>query len=401
MGKRAGFRLTWLACGAILVLIAGAVGLAVLNPSGIEGTAFLIAEASAALVGGLIASRRPRNPVGWFVLGHALCFSLGEFGRQYAIYGVLTEPGSLPAARAMIWPTYWIWYPGLFLMFVLLPLYFPDGRLVSRRWRWVVGSATLFFSLATVFGMFRPGDDEASGIPNPLGIEAFAEGGRVLPLLAALVPIVLLVFSAAAAASLVVRFRRSSGEGRQQIKWAVFAAVFLFLNTALARLFFDYISPLAEELLFLAALESMWLAIAVAILRHRLYDIDVLINRTLVYAALTVALALVYLGSVVGLQYVFRGLTGEGSTLAVVASTLLIAALFNPLRRRVQGFIDRRFYRKKYDAGRVLADFSATLRDGTDLGRLDEDLISTIRQTVQPEHASLWLRPRDTSEAGP
>ena len=292
--KHRGARLVaWTACGLTLALIVAAAILAVLNDYDLGRASFLIAEASAAVIGAVISARQPRNPVGWLILGHAFCFSLGEFGRQYAIYGVRTAPGSLPAAEVMVWPTYWVWFPGIVLMFLLLPLYFPDGRLVSPRWRWVAWLSTAFLVVTTITGMFRPGDDEAAGIPNPLGVEAELTE-PFFALSASLIPSVLLFLGVAAAASLVVRYRRSADEERQQIKWVVLAAVFLILDTALNRLFFAYIPPLVSDLLFLAALEGMWVAIAVAILRHRLYDVDVIINRTLVYGALTAMLALVY-----------------------------------------------------------------------------------------------------------
>jgi hypothetical protein len=362
---------------------------------------FLIAVGSAALVGALVASRQPRNPVGWFSLGHALCFALGEFGRQYAIYGTLTEPGVLPFARAMIWPTYWVWYPGLILMLCLLPLYFPDGRLVSGRWKWVSGLAVFFCVGATGLAMVRPGDDEARGIPNPLGVEGLVEGsGSLSTVFGILVPASWAILSIAAAASLVVRFGRSRGKERQQLKWFVYALVICVLvNTAGQAFLNDLLPSGVREFLFVVTLESLWVAIAVAILRYRLYDIDVLINRTLVYGSLTVLLALVYVGSVVGLQAALRVLTGQESTLAVVATTLAIAALFGPLRRRVQALVDRRFYRRKYDAAKTLAAFNARLRDETDLEALSNDLVGVARGTVQPEHVSLWLRPDAEPEA--
>jgi hypothetical protein len=196
------------------------------------------------------------------------------------------------------------------------------------------------------------------------------------------------------AMSLVVRFRRSRGEERQQIKWVVYAVVLLIFYTLIDQILLeDRIPFIADIILFLVFFEGLWVTIAVAILRYRLYDIDVVINRTLVYATLTAALVLIYLGGVVLLQYVFRALTGQESQLAIVASTLAIAALFGPLRRRVQAFIDRRFYRGKYDAAKTLEAFSARLRDETDLGTLRKELVGVVRGTMQPTHASLWLRP--------
>jgi hypothetical protein len=213
--------------------------------------------------------------------------------------------------------------------------------------------------------------------------------------------------------SLVMRYRRSRGEERQQIKWIAFAASFVGLLYLIAMVcafifpsgaWFQAGSPLWLDLLGYAALSSFTLvpiAIGFAVLRYRLYEIDIIINRTLVYGSLTISLALVYVGLVVSLQYVFRALTGGDSQLVIVASTLAIAALFNPLRRRIQSFIDRRFYRSKYDARRTLEEFGARLRDETDLDSLSEDLVGVVRETVRPAQVSLWLRPSariDTNE---
>jgi hypothetical protein len=379
----------------VLVVIACTVVLSVLNHYELWRVDFFVPVASAAFVGALVASRRPHNPVGWFVLAHAICFSFGEFGRQYAIYGALTVPGSLPFARAMIWPTYWVWYPGLILMVSLLPLYFPDGRLVSRNWRWATGLAVAFGACATGLAMVRPGDNEARGLPNPLGIESLSEGPRALSyVLEIFLPAGWLLLGSVAVASLVVRFIRSRRVERQQLEWFLYALVLVLLvNTASQLLPAGVLPSTVREFLFVFTLEGLWVAIGIAILRYRLYDIDLLINRTLVYGSLTTALVAVYFGGILVLQGLFVLVTGETSTLAVVASTLLIAALFNYLRSRIQGFIDRQFYRKKYDAARTLEAFSAKLKDETDLNALNDDLVGVVRETMQPAHVSLWLRP--------
>ena len=385
----------WGVCGLVLVLIACAVALAVPNRYALWRVDFLVPVASAALVGALVASRQPRNPVGWFVLGHALCFSLGEFGRQYAIYGVLTQHGSLPFARAMIWPTYWVWYPGLLLMISLLPLYFPDGRLIARGWRWATILAVVFGTFATGLAMVRPGDNEARGIPNPLGIESLGGGSRALSsVFEVLMSAGWLLLGSVAVASLMVRFRRSRAEERKQLEWFLYAVVLVLLVNTASQIFSAELLPSAvREFLFVFTLEGLWVAIGIAILRYRLYGIDILINRTLVYGTLTASLAALYLGVVVVLQMVLDLLSGQQSTLAVVASTLLIAALFNPLRRRIQSFIDRRFYRRKYDARQTLETFSSKMRNETDLDALSADLVGVVRETVQPAHVSLWVRP--------
>jgi hypothetical protein len=209
----------------------------------------------------------------------------------------------------------------------------------------------------------------------------------------------------ASALSLVLRYRRSGGEERQQIKWMAFSASVVVVLYAMAMV----VSVAFPEESWTTAGSVWWLnlltyvvlasfttvpiAVGIAVLKYRLYEIDVIINRALVYAALTATLALSYLGSVVTLQYVLRALTGQESTLAVVASTLAVAALFNPLRRRVQALVDRRFYRRKYDAAKTLEAFSARLREETDLDALGQGLVGVVRGTVQPEHASLWMRP--------
>ena len=388
MSRRTSRSIALFLCALTLVLIACAFALSFKNRYPAENLYFLLTEASAAVVGGLIVSRQPINPVGWFIIGHALCFTLGEFARQYAIYGVLTNPGSLPLGGAMASPAYWAWFPGLLLMLAFLPLYFPNGRLLSPRWRPVLWFTVFSAGVITVLTMFRPSSDETRGIPNPLGIDSLKNAG----LLEAVVPALWSILAVMSAVSLVMRFRYSSGEERQQIKWVAYALVLLIVVTVSNQIVWQNLLPGWFDVFFPLLLEVLWISIAVAIFRYRLYDIDLVINRTLVYGALTLFLALIYFGGVVLLQATLRALTGQESSLAVVASTLLIAALFNPLRHRIQAFIDRRFYRRKYNAERVLAIFSSRLRDETDLDRLSEDLLDVVRETVQPAHASLWLR---------
>jgi len=389
-------------CGLVLILVACAVALTLPNRYALWRVDFLFPVASAALVGALIASRQPRNPVGWFILGHAFCFSLGEFGRQYAIYGVFTRPGSLPFSRAMIWPTYWIWYPGLILLLSMLPLYFPNGRLVSGGWKWVTRLVVVFGACATGLAMVRSDDIEAKGLPNPLGIESLSDGARTLSsVLDILLSAGWLLLGSVAVASLIVRFIQSRRVERQQLEWFLYAVVLLLVVNTASQLFSSELLPSAvREFLFVFTLEGLWVAIGIAILRYRLYDIDIIINRTLVYGSLTATLVAIYFGGIVVLQRVFVALTGEQSTLAVVASTLIIAALFNPLRRRIQSFIDRRFYRKKYDARKTLEAFSFKLRDETDLEALGVELMGVVRETMQPAHVSLWLRPETAPKGG-
>jgi hypothetical protein len=379
-------------CGLSLALLACALALAVLNGADIETVSFPLAMTASALVGGLIASRRPENPVGWFFLGGAACFAFVAFASGYATYELLTAPGALPGARAMAWPLSWLWVPGVMLLLCFLPLYFPDGRLVSRRWRWLVRLALIFSVSGAVHSALRPGEMQGSGIVNPLEIESLRP---VFDLLDTLVFALYFPLLFASAASLVVRFRRSGSVERQQIKWLALAALAIpvwFLTNAPIQAAAPNLFFVMDALVVFALIP---LAAGIAILRYRLYDIDVIINRTLVYGLLTAVLALVYFGGVVLSQGVLRALTGQGSTFAVVVSTLVIAALFNPLRRRMQDFVDRRFYRKKYDAAKTLEAFSARLREEPDLDALNGELVSVVRETMRPAHVSLWLREPD------
>jgi uncharacterized membrane protein YhdT len=351
---------------------------------------------SYAPVGALIASRHPANPVGWILCLFGLVISISHFSAQYAIYTLLAQPNSLPAGQAMAWIVSWLLPVIIGLSVSYIPL-FPTGRLPSRRWRWllwltgafvVVGVLLSAFSSGALMGVLGP-------IRNPLGIEGFSNL-YYEAVLYTISPVLL----GAAALAVFVRLRRAKGVERQQIKWFVYAAAASVIGTNLAYLIPGVIdTPLWFErmglALNIATIPAIPVAIGIAILRYRLYDIDIIINRTLVYGSLTALLALVYLGGVTATQTIFQVLSGqeEQPQLAIVISTLVIAALFMPLRRRIQGFIDRRFYRRKYDARQTLEAFSVKLRDETDLDALSEDLVGVVRETMQPAHVSLWLRP--------
>jgi hypothetical protein len=384
---RTAHRLAWGTCALTLAMTAGVVVLALVNRSDSGSLSFSIVGVSSTVVGGVVASRRPENPVGWLFLVGTLFAACRALSAEYAIYGLVTSPGALPLAQSAAVLSNSLRLAGPVLSFILIPLYFPTGRPVSRRWGLVAWVALGLLPVMTVVQAFSPGE-AVSGIPNPWSVEALRPVAEVSTNVG-IVVFVGLIF--ASAASLVVRFRRSAGEERQQLKWFTYAAAFIpiwfVLNSPIERAF-----PGLFAVLDALIISGVPVAAGIAILRYRLYDIDRIINRTLVYASLTAMLAALYLGGVVVLQYALRWLTGGESQLAVVASTLAIAALFNPLRRRVQAFVDRRFYRQRYDAKRVLADLSAGLRDETDLGRLSDDLLAAVDETVRPAHASLWLR---------
>ncbi|HZY65547.1 MAG TPA: hypothetical protein VFE21_06685 [Rubrobacteraceae bacterium] len=340
-------------------------------------------------VGTLVVTRRPGNSIGWLFCSGAFIWILGELALEYGVYTLITSPGALPAAEWMVWFGGWARGMGWFLIVVFLLLLFPTGRLPSPRWRPVLWGAVGFVALFTLVSWLSPVSDDfrLAFVRNPLGLEL-----ETVELLGEVLYLVLPLVLVASGAAVIVRFRRSSGQERQQIKWFAYAVAVMIV---LFVIWFSLILAgftLPGALVFVVPLLGLPVAVGIAILKYRLYDIDVLINRTLVYGLLTAALALIYFGGVVLLQYALRALTGQESQLAIVASTLLIAALFNPLRKHIQAFIDRRFYRKKYDAAKTLEAFSARLRKETDLNHLTNELVGVVRETMQPAHVSLWLR---------
>jgi hypothetical protein len=347
-----------------------------------------------ATVGAIVASRRPENPVGWLLCLSGVATSTSTFTSQYAIYALLAQPNSLPAGEGMAWIASWMLpiMNGLQVSYLML---FPTGRLPSRRWRWLAWLTVAYILVGVITAAFSPGAYMGflGPIRNPLGIEGFTQFYKAV--VYTMSPALFL----AAAFSLVVRLRRAVGVERQQLKWLAYAAGGLVIVTILVIITIALDTPRWYEwvanAISMVVTPGVPIAIGIAILRYRLYEIDVIINRTLVYGSLTAVLVALYFGGVATTQAILQALTGreELPQLVVVASTLAIAALFNPLRRRVQNLVDRSFYRRKYDAAKTLETFSAKLRDETDLNSLNSDLLWVVRDTMQPEHVSLWLRP--------
>ncbi len=341
-----------------------------------------------AVVGALVASRQRRNPIGWLFLAFAVVAAFAGSADVYASYALVEHPGSLPGGDWVAWLGGGIWHPA-FGFFVFSFLLFPEGRLPSARWRPVAWIAAVNYLVGGVIGLLW---GPLSGELYPYAEPPFhLPGYSIAGVLFGVFIFVNFGLLALSAVSLVLRLRRAVGVERQQLKWFVYA-VALF-----ALVFPPSVFALGDGRLIVVLLPLVPAAAGIAILKHRLYDIDILINRTLVYGSLTAALVLSYLSFVVSLQYGFRMLTGQDTQLAVVASTLAIAAMFRPLRRRVQAFVDRRFYREKYDATKTLEAFGTTLRDETDLKQLNGGLLAVVRETLQPAHASLWLRPARTA----
>jgi hypothetical protein len=386
MSARASSWIAWSVCAVTLLVLALSMVLIALGwsttlPSGWtswrDQTVSLAGIIGAPILGGLIASRRPRNSYGWLWLGFGLGLTLQSLAIPYEAYALVVEPGSLRAPRTI---SHVLELGGQVALTIapLLMLMFPTGRLPSRRWRPLAWTSTTAGAILLFLVLSFDNPDQVGGAIAIVTIV-----------------VVYVLFSALllCALSIVIRYRRASGAERQQLKWFALAAVVIGVVVAGHLLFLDLLLPEAIlNLLDAATITCLYVAVGIAILRYRLYDIDIIINRTLVYASLTVTLLLLYFGSVVGLQYILRALTGQESQLAIVASTLVIAALFNPMRRRIQNFIDHSFYRRKYDAAKTLEAFSAKLRDETDVDILNSELLSTVRETIQPEHVSLWLR---------
>jgi hypothetical protein len=389
-------RSTWPAWLLLVIYITSVIAAVVLevangslDPQPVTDTAALLLAFTAFMVmGALIVAHRPGNAIGWIFSAIALLAVTGALAEEYGRYAYLTRPGALPGAILASWFSSWAWYPTIALALVFTVLLFPTGRLLSPRWRPVAWLAVADTAAITVLAALQPAltMTEDREVSNPIGVAAVGNpeqtrvGSALLGLLALLAVV--------ASVSLIIRFLRSRGDERQQLKWFAFAGALLPL-TVLG----DLLPATAGNVFFALLVSFLPIAAGIAILRYRLYDIDRLINRTLVYGLLTVLLAGVYAGLVLGLGEAFGGLGAEPPSWAVAAATLAVAALFQPARRRIQGMVDRRFNRRRYDAAKTIEGFRGRLREQLDLDTLSAELLGVVDQTMEPTRVSLWLRP--------
>jgi hypothetical protein len=407
MGQRRHSWLAWALFSFVLLSSVG-VGLVALAQSGRAAFELLgalwfdvLILPTLAGVGALIVARRPDNRIGLLLLVPALVMSLVALAEPYLYRFTAAPPEPTPLLLALVWFASWSWIWLIFPLLLVVQL-FPSGGPLAPRWRLLayatVGWAALFVSAVTLGRVYTTIEPPYLELPNPFGLL----GQQQLELLIGAIWIPgLLLLTGLSTVALSVRFRRAGLAERAQIKWLLYAcSVFALVYIGGGVLDLGGGSSVASQiytLLFGLTVLAIPLAIGIAILRHRLFDIDVVIRRTLLYAALSLALGAVYFLSIVALQALFVRFTGQASTLAVVASTLAIAALFGPLRARVQRFIDRRFFRRKYDAQQVLAQFAARAQREAELDDLSADLLDTVQETLEPERVTLWLLRRNNS----
>jgi hypothetical protein len=344
-------------------------------------------------MGLLITSQRPRNSIGWLLLVAAVLFGISIMGGGYAELSVSRYSRDLPLTTFFAWVTGWTFAPAIGIVVIFVPLLFPTGRLPSPRWWPILIPAVLGPLAGAAPAAFRPGPMDVPGnIVNPIGIPGAGPLLDAVNLLSIMTagPALLMVI-----VSLVLRYRRGDAVEREQIKWFAYPASVAAVALAIGLPDVGLISDIAWTIA-LSAMSLVPVAIAIAILRHRLFDIDVIINRTLVYGALSLLLAAIYIGSVLLLQELLRPLASD-SGLAVAASTLAVVALFQPLRRRIQAVVDRRFYRSRYDASKVVVGFMTRLRDEVELDHLTDELAGSISSALQPSSVLVWLRGRQNA----
>src|SRR5215210_2644814 len=411
MSRRAAAWVAWSLYGLITCLSIIWSGDGLLGQGGSRNSLYLAGEALIsiaapvvfAIVAALIVSRQPRNTLGWVLMVPVGLYEVGgPIARNIERLAPSSPEPTVPILL-MAWFNNWNWLLLIFPLLLIL-LLFPNGRPPTPRWRWVgvaaIIWAALFVLLAALPQQINPSTTPNLVFDNPIGVL----GKDTVERLVGVWIVGLLALAVACAVALFVRYRRANDTEREQIRWLLYAcAVFLVVYVG------GFVSGLGGTaslggyiwgVFFGLSVIALPAAIGIAILKYRLYDIDLVINRTLVYGFLTLTLVTLYFGGIVVLQRFFVLLTGQQSTLAVVASTLLIAALFTPWRRRIQYFIDRRFYRKKYDARKTLEIFSARLREETNLDAVSDELVGVVRETMQPAHISLWLRSETASEGG-
>jgi hypothetical protein len=390
MRLRTASRLAW----SLWLFVAAVVGFYLL--SGVadpQDLPLVVAFGSFPTVGAVIAAKRPGARIGWLFVAVGVLTAVGILGEAAYADGSLGRSGETPAAAVLgAWIQTWFWYPLVTMTTLFTMLLFPSG-LPSRRWRPVLWTSVVAVGVVTAMAALSSTlQVRGRDAPNPIGVIALdnVEDTFVFQVFTTL----LFAGIGAAVISLVLRFRRSGGIERQQLKWFVYAAILVALNFVASIVFPAYERSEASSFVFGFLIGLVPVSCGVAILRYRLYDIDLIINRTLVYGALTASLGAIYAALIVVAQTLVLevGTTEELPGLVIAASTLAVAAVFQPLRTRIQGFIDRRFYRHKYDAARTLEEFSARLRDQVNLEALTRELLGVVQNTMQPAHVSLWLK---------
>ena len=397
-------RLIWLDVPLMVALIIAIRILSVRNSDPISSSDLGIIAAAVIvhLVGLYILSQQPKNSIGWVLLSGSACMFLAEFFVQYARYTLLSQPGVLPFGLIAGWFSLWTWTPVIFCFFILLPLLFPTGKPISRGWRLFYWIAWIEFLGSVSLFAFAPGPmEELAPHLNPLRLEFLSPYYESL---LGISTVSLLLLAGAAFLSTIARYRSSRGDEREQMKWFLFSGFLLFLNATRGIISeeFGIIPQLPadlDNLLFMLNIAFIAVAIGIAILKYRLYDIDVIIRKTLLYGSLTAVLALLYFGCVLLIQAAIRPLIGQQSTIEIVLSTLIIAALFTRLRARFQQAIDRRFFRSRYNAEKILASFGVSLRDQVDLEQVSNLLLGVVQETMMPANLSLWLKGQDLRPA--
>lgn len=394
------FAVVAMICVVALVVADGVLTVVDTSPAAIPGIIFQsLALGGFALVGVLIAVRRPENAIGPLFCASALIWALSGFSLDYATHGLITQPGTLPAANLLGVIGTAAQSLGFQLIFTFVLLLFPTGHLPSPRWRPLFIITTILLASVTLDALFGhiANDTQLSLVlKNPIQLIDSTVSDNISTLLTML----LFVTSICCGASLIARARKASGVERQQIKWLGYAAILCIVFILFLVVVIFTLNGNISSYLFYVPLVAIAGATGISILRYRLFDIDVLINRTLVYGSLTAILVGVYFVGVVGAQALINALTGQHeqqSPVLIVITTLLVAALFQPLRQRMQRFIDRRFYRSRYDARKLLDKFGASLRSEVELTHLTSHLLETVETTMHPAHVSLWIRGQSTS----
>jgi hypothetical protein len=390
MTRRIVLAMPWALLGLAVVLVAAAEVLGITSGTlagGVNDVFIWAITVAFGTTGALIASRHRENPIGWLFLAAGIAAALGSLSGSYADFYLAHHHGPRLVAAAAAEYGEVSWMPFILLPATFLLALFPDGHLPSSRWRPVAWCAGVGIASAFVVeGMIAGPISDHPALSNPFGVDS-----PVISPLDGLSLLLVAIGTVGSAISLIVRFRRSAGQERQQLKWLTLAGTVVVLTLVGVMPAYDALGADVSNALIMLSVIGLPVAAGIAILQYRLYDIDVVINRTLVYGALTALLAGTYLLSVLLLQLALDAVT-QGSGLAVAASTLGTAALFRPARARIQSVVDRSFFRRRYDAARTLAGFSSRVRDQVGLDVLADDLRSVVVETMQPAHVSLWIR---------